>query len=633
MIKNYSILFKIIEINKELKLNENNFNDENFFKIWKNNYLKFKILNYLKIYQESFKSIFYNCQDFIKFEKKEFIKHLIICFNDPLKLYFNKIPNSITNLELVGKFNQQLRENQIPSTITRLRFGNDFNQSIKKKGIIPSSVTNLIFDSKFNKPLSSDSLPTSVKSLEFNSFNQVINFGDIPFGVKNIKFGYPFNRSLNNLPNSIESLTIMQCYERKIELGHCLSLTELNFTHYNRFNEVIEPGDLPITLKKLSLGCLFNKLLIHGSLPPQLEYLNLGEQFNQPLQEGILPNSIKTLYLGVKFSQVLKAFHLPKSLTNLIGIGNLKLQSPIILNELTQLTQLDIGNYNHQIEENYLPKNLKSLNLGSLNQPLIPNSLPNSITFLDMGKSYNHELDNNILPKSLNHLIFSNQFKKSLGISSCSGSCSGDDGGGGSSCGIGDCDFNVKHPIPINCSILEFSGNLHSNLIFGKDIIIPSSIRKLKTYLPNSECMKVGSIPSTVIDLFLNGSLPKQIPIDMLPKSITTLHIDFYSYHLSPGIIPNSVLNLSFGFFNQPLFENSIPSSVVTLNLGKYFNHSISSKNIPSSIRTLKLGSNFNHSIDIFNITHLTIPSHYKYKLKQLNLPNLISVTFLYDPN
>ncbi|KAM9981827.1 hypothetical protein ACTFIY_004134 [Dictyostelium cf. discoideum] len=615
MIKIYSILFKIIKINKEFK-NKDKINDENFFKIWKNNYLKFKILNYLKIYQESFKKIFYNYQDFIKFEKKEFIKHLIICFNDPLKLYFNKIPNSITNLELLGKFNQQIRENQIPSSIETLKFGNNFNQTIKKKGIIPSSVTNLIFDS-FNKSLSIESFPSSIQTLEFNCFNQFIKFGEIPSSVKNLKFGYSFNNSLKNLPNSIESLTLMQCFDRKIELGNCLSLTELNFTHYNRFNEEIEPGDLPITLKKLSLGSIFNKVLIHGSLPPLLEYLNLGEEFNKPLKEGILPNSIKILYLSVKFSQILKIHDLPKSLTNLIGIGNLKLQSPNILNELTNLIELNLCNYNHQIELDYLPPNLKSLNLSSLNQSLIPNSLPNSITFLDMGKFYNHKLDINILPKSLNHLIFSNQFKQSLG--------GGADGSGAGTDGIID-----QHPIPINCSILEFSGNLHSSSVFGKDIIIPSSIKKLKIYLQNCECIKVGSIPLTVVDLFLGGNLPWQIPIGMIPTSITTLHIDFYGYQISPFAIPNSVINLSFEFYNQPLVENSIPSSVVTLDLGKYFNHSISSKNIPSSIRSLKLGLNFNHSItDIFNITHLTIPSYFKYQLKQLKLPNLISVTFL----
>ncbi|KAM9965965.1 hypothetical protein ACTFIR_006149 [Dictyostelium discoideum] len=617
MIKIYSILFKIIEINEKLK--ENKFNDKIFFLIWKNNYLKFKILNYLKIYQESYKIVFYNCENFIKFEKKEFIKHLIISFNDPLKFYFNKIPNSITTLELVGKFNQQIRENQIPSSITTLKFGDNFNQSIRKNNIIPSSVTNLIFDS-FNKPLSIGSFPSSIQTLEFNCFNQDINFGEIPSNVKNLKFGYPFNKSLKNLPNSIESLTIMQCYDRKIELGHCLSLTELNFTHYNRFNEEIKPGDLPITLKKLSLGSIFNKVLIHGSIPPQLEYLNLGEEFNKPLEEGILPNSIKTLYLGVKFSQILKVFDLPKSLTNLIGIGNLKLQSPNVLNELTQLIELNLGNYyNHQIEVNYLPLNLKSLNLGSLNQSLIPNSLPNSITFLDMGKLYNHKLDINILPKSLNHLIFSNEFNQSL--------CGGGGGGDGS---VGGDDDAYQNLIPINCSILEFSGNLNSSLVFGEDIIIPSSIRKLKIHLRNSKCIKVGSIPLTVVDLFLKGSLPLQIPIGMIPTSITTLHIDFYGYQISPFVIPNSVINLSFDFYNQPLLENSIPSSVVTLDLGKYFNHSISSKNIPSSIRSLKLGLNFNHSItDIFNITHLTIPSHFKYQLKQLKLPNLISVTFL----
>ncbi|KAN0035757.1 hypothetical protein ACTA71_005048 [Dictyostelium dimigraforme] len=612
MIKKDSILLNIIERKDILNLNEN-YNDVNFFKIWKNNYLKQKIIYYLKISNQLYRSIFFNCNDFIKVENKEFIKHLIIGFNDPLKNYFNKLPNSITTLELGGKFNQQIRENQLPSSsITTLVFGEDFNQSIRKKNIIPSSVTKLIFRRSYNKPFSSESLPCSIKTIKFgDSFNQEIKCGDIPSSITDLSFGYSFNNSLNNLPISIEHLSILHCFNRRIELGNCLSLTELKFDKYNKFNQVIEPGDLPISLKRLTLGDSFNQKLIIGSLPPQLEYLSFGLEFNQPLSDdddgggGVLPNSIQTLYFGNKFSQPLKPNCLPKSLKKLVGIGNLKLESENVLNKLNLLTELDLGNYDHPIDNNFLPPNLKSLNLGILNQCLIKGSLPNSITFLDMGLFYNHRIDVGILPTSLNHLILSKQFNKPLD------------------------DDNGVESIPFNCSILEFPF-LKSTLAIGKHIIIPSNIIKLKISLPNNDSMQIGSVPSTIKDLFLDRSLFKQIPINMIPTSVTTLHIDFYSYNLFPGLIPNSVLNLSFGFYNQPLFENSIPSSVINLNLGRYFNHNISSNNIPSSIRSLKLGLNFNSLIgDLYHITHLSLPIGCKYKLKELKLPNLISVSFL----
>lgn len=97
---------------------------------------------------------------------------------------------------------------------------------------------------------------------------------------------YQFSKPIDNLPESLTSLTI----------GH-------------EFNRPIK--NLPPLLKRLKIGDSFNQLINY--LPRNLHHLSLGDSFDLPLIN--LPTSLKKLYLGNKFNQLLS--FLPLSLTDI----------------------------------------------------------------------------------------------------------------------------------------------------------------------------------------------------------------------------------------------------------------------------------------------------------------------------
>jgi hypothetical protein len=107
-----------------------------------------------------------------------------------------------------------------------------------------------------------------------SSFNQVLSKDNLPNKLKKLKLGLNFLRKIDDLPNSIEELTLD-----------------------NRFNSTIV---LPSNLKSLTVGDSFNQNII---LNDMLESITFGYHFNKPLT---LSNSVKKLLLPGKFNEDLE---------------------------------------------------------------------------------------------------------------------------------------------------------------------------------------------------------------------------------------------------------------------------------------------------------------------------------------
>ena len=89
----------------------------------------------------------------------------------------------------------------IPDSVTHLKFGFYFNQTIN--GGVPDSVTHLAFGDYFNQPINSC----------------------IPNSVTHLTFGYDFNQSIDQIPNSVISISLSSNYKLSISEKILLKVT------------------------------------------------------------------------------------------------------------------------------------------------------------------------------------------------------------------------------------------------------------------------------------------------------------------------------------------------------------------------------------------------------------------------
>ena len=172
---------------------------------------------------------------------------------------FNSIiilPNNLTHLTFGGKFNQSVN---LTNNLTHLIFGNDFNQPV----ILTNNLTHLTFGNNFNQPViltdnlthltfgcDFNQLMTLPQSLiylelskEYENYVELINVEILKINCNNINLidnlsnhvrelilGYSFNLPINNLPNSIKKIVILnKNYNHDINnLPHFVEYLELN---------------------------------------------------------------------------------------------------------------------------------------------------------------------------------------------------------------------------------------------------------------------------------------------------------------------------------------------------------------------------------------------------------------------
>ena len=102
------------------------------------------------------------------------------------------LPKHANSLTFHDSLNKSIDNNCIPNSVAHLTFGYYFDQPIN--GCIPDSVTHLTFDHNFNQ---------SIKDC-------------IPDSVTHLTFGHYFDQNIDELPISINNITLSSNYKRSI---------------------------------------------------------------------------------------------------------------------------------------------------------------------------------------------------------------------------------------------------------------------------------------------------------------------------------------------------------------------------------------------------------------------------------
>ena len=126
-------------------------------------------------------------------------------------------------------YNRSLEQNSIPNSVISIEFGSQFNRIIKPN-ILPNSIRKIFFGDKYNKILTTNVIPESVKY---------------------IKFGYDFSQSLINLPDTIETIELVMVREPTINTLPMIKHLIIGFLNQNIIN------NLPISLESISIMSFF----------------------------------------------------------------------------------------------------------------------------------------------------------------------------------------------------------------------------------------------------------------------------------------------------------------------------------------------------------------------------------------
>ena len=137
---------------------------------------------------------------------------------------------------------------------------------------------------------------------------------------------------------------------------------------------------LPCSLQRLELSCLFNQSLAQVNFPRNIKTMEFGSCFDQSLDGVTLPAGLQTLIFGGDFNQSLDGVALPAGLQTLI-----------------------FGcDFNQSLDGVTLPAGLQTLTLsGEFNHSLDGVTLPAGLQTLTFGDEFNHSLDGVALPAGL----------------------------------------------------------------------------------------------------------------------------------------------------------------------------------------------------------------------------------------
>lgn len=267
-----------------------------------------------------------------------------MAFDQPISL-----PQSVQELKLGGRFNQQFRLPE-PNSLKSIIFGNDYKLPIPaalqhltklvvgrgfrgEMSLVPSleeltlnsntnltklpttlrklhcngdfylpldnlsSLTKLSLNGGFNRPVVD--LPETLTILNINGpFNHPLDC--LPPNLTHLTTGESFNHPLENLPLSLTHIFIGASFNHQLDFLPP-SLISLKISSYSSFNDQID--HLPQSLKTLCLGNKFNTPIV--SLPVSLNFIEFGDHFNQPITT--LPPYLTNLYFGYDFDQPLPA--------------------------------------------------------------------------------------------------------------------------------------------------------------------------------------------------------------------------------------------------------------------------------------------------------------------------------------
>ena len=119
------------------------------------------------------------------------------------------LPCTVKKVVFGGHFNKSLPPGSLPEGLTSLELGEYFNVSLTKCRF-PKSLIVVRFGARFNKPIFIRSLPDTLEDLSVPGlYNHLLSRKIIPRCLKRLTISRGFTKSLNELPDSLEELTIV----------------------------------------------------------------------------------------------------------------------------------------------------------------------------------------------------------------------------------------------------------------------------------------------------------------------------------------------------------------------------------------------------------------------------------------
>lgn len=217
-----------------------------------------------------------------------------------------------------------------------------------------------------------------------DNFNEKIFPGDIPIGVKRIRFGFYYNQKFIRkvIPNTV----------RKIVFG-------------NHFNQPLKEGDIPNSVQIIKFGQSFNQELKVGDIPDSVTCMEFGSYYDKVFKEGILPDSVTMLIIGNKMYN--RDLYVPKSVEYLSICSYFRedIAKEIIPKNVTKLTLKPLGCNSNSIPEFITDITIKQMAKCKLDLPEFPNSIRSLYLILK-----NAEFTKEMLPKNIKKLVISSQY-------------------------------------------------------------------------------------------------------------------------------------------------------------------------------------------------------------------------------
>ncbi len=217
-----------------------------------------------------------------------------------------------------------------------------------------------------------------------DNFNEKIMPGDIPIGVKRIRFGYYYNQNFIRevIPNTV----------RKVVFG-------------NHFNQELKPGDIPNSVRIIKFGQSFNQELKAGSIPNSVHNIEFGSYYDKVFTEESFPDSVTTLIIGNKMYN--RDLYVPKSVEYLSICSYFRedISKEVIPKNVTKLTLKPLGCNSNSIPEFITDITIKQMAKCKLDLPEFPNSIRRLFLILK-----NAKFTKEMIPKNVKKLVISSSY-------------------------------------------------------------------------------------------------------------------------------------------------------------------------------------------------------------------------------
>ena len=293
--------------------------------------------------------------------------------------------------------------------LNKLNFESNTIKSICCNGVLSNMYSYKIGKSWSNTIFELNNLPDKLEILDLTKlYEQIAQLKNIPVGLKKLYLNDTYSYTLDNLPNTLEYLTITnKKYSSQLDcLPESLIVLELVLD-----NNKLSLDLLPTNITTLKLSGKYNRKLTN--LPTKLKILYLPNNYTESIDN--LPKSIEELKIGIRYNYLNKFKHLDLKKIHIgynrrIGSNNL---SSFILDSIPNtIEEIIFGNeFNQNLVS--LPKNLKKLVFGyNFNKCICAGELPNTIEDLKFGCEFNNKICG--YPSNLKYLKFGQNYNQEI---------------------------------------------------------------------------------------------------------------------------------------------------------------------------------------------------------------------------